>query len=102
MSKDNMKERLDRLTEENHCLRCQNEELKYQLNDLQEAVNIANDEYVRDASRVCGCIVIDWVHNSAHYQDISAILLQNGYEVELTPVQNGTKLKITIKESEVE
>ena len=51
-------------------------------------------------SRVCGCIIIEGIQASAQYQDIVGILLRNGYGAELAPVQNGTKLKITIKESE--
>lgn len=90
----------NRLTEENAALKSENEALKYMLHDMQEAVNIANDEAVQEMFSVCGCIVIDGIHKSAAYQDMVGILLGNGYGVELEPVENGTKLMLTIKESE--
>ena len=100
MDRNEAMQRIDRLTAENYRLQKENEELRYQLNDLQEAVNSANDEDVREMFRVCGCIIIEGIQASAQYQDIVGILLRNGYEVELATVRNGTKLKITIKESE--
>lgn len=98
--KKHLKIEIGRLNAEIHQLRDKNEELSYMLNDLQESVEIANGEEMREMLRTCGQITIDGMHATAQYQDIVGILLRNGYEVELAPVRNGTKLKITIKESE--
>ncbi len=88
------------LTAENEALKSENEALKCMLHNMQEAFSIANDEAVQEMFSVCGCIVIDGIHKSAAYQDMVGILLGNGYGVELEPVENGTKLMLTIKESE--
>lgn len=98
--KKHLKMEIGRLTAEIHQLMDKNEELSYMLNDLQESVEIANGEEMREMLRTCGQITIEGMHATAQYQDIVGILLRNGYEVELAPVRNGTKLKITIKESE--
>ena len=98
--KKHLKMEIGRLTAEIHQLRCENEELSYMLKNLQENVEIANGEDVREMLRTCGEITIEGVHATAQYQDIVGVLLRNGYEVELAPVRNGTKLKIKIKESE--
>lgn len=98
--KENLKMEIGRLTAEIHQLMDKNEELSYMLNDLQDSLDIANGEDVREMLRTCGEIIIEGAHATAQYQDIVGILLRNGYEVELAPVRNGTKLKITIKESE--
>jgi hypothetical protein len=98
--KKHLKMEIGRLTAEIHQLRDKNEELSYMLNDLQDSLDIANGEAVREMLRTCGQITIEGMHTTAQYQDIVGILLRNGYEVELAPVRNGTKLKITIKESE--
>lgn len=101
MSKGNMKKRLDRLAKENRRLWCKNGELLYQLNNLQEIVDIANEEEACEMLRVRGSFIIDCVHTSGDYRDIITILLENGYEVGIMPLTDGTRLKITIKESEV-
>lgn len=98
--KKHLKMEIGRLTAEIHQLMDKNEELSYMLNDLQDSLDIANGEDVREMLRTCGEITIEGAHATAQYQDIVGILLRNGYEVELAPVRNGTKLKITIKESE--
>lgn len=98
--KKHLKMEIGRLTAEIHQLMDKNEELSYMLNDLQDSLDIANGEDVREMLRTCGEITIEGTYASAQYQDIVGILLRNGYEVELAPVRNGTKLKITIKESE--
>lgn len=95
-----LREKNDCLIAENAALKFENEALQYMLQDMQEVVNIANGEKVQEMFRVCGCIVIDGIHKSAAYQDMVGILLSNGYGVELEPVENGTKLMLTIKESE--
>ena len=94
--KENLKMEISNLSAENSFLREINRELEHQLKDLE----IANGEEVREVLRTCGQITVEGVQASAQYQDIVGILLRNGYEVELAPVRNGTKLKITIKESE--
>ena len=38
--------KIEELTAKNHCLYEENQDLKYQLNDMQESLDIANDEVV--------------------------------------------------------
>lgn len=81
-------------------LKAENNELLYRLSDMQEAVDLANNDYLNEQFRTCGCVVIEGASKSAAYQDMVGILIHEGYEVTLAPVQMGKKLKITIKERE--
>lgn len=89
-----------KLQQQIDALKDENNELKYRLNDLQEVADAANKDFMRERLRTCGCVVIEGTSGSAAYQDMVGILLHEGYEVSLVPVQMGKKLKITIKESE--
>ena len=40
------RKKIEELTAKNHCLYEENQDLKYQLNDMQESLDIANDEAV--------------------------------------------------------
>ena len=91
--KKHLKMEIGRLNAEIHQLRDKNEELSYMLNDLQESVEIANGEDVREMLRTCGEITIEGAYASAQYQDIVGILLRNGYEVELCPGTEWNKVE---------
>lgn len=88
-----LKRQIDRLKDENN-------ELLYRLSGMQEAVDAANNDYLNEQFRVCGSVIIEGASKSAAYQDMVGILLHEGYEVTLVPVQMGKNLKITIKERE--
>lgn len=77
----NMEKQIDRLKEENCCLKAENEELKYMLNDMQESLDIANDVAVDQMLRTCGCFEIEGGRATAAYQDLIGILISNGYTV---------------------
>lgn len=81
-------------------LKVENAGLNHMLNDMQEVVDAANKNYAHEQFRTCGCVIIEGASRSAVYQDMVGILLHEGYEVNLVPVQMGKKLKITIKERE--
>lgn len=94
--------KIEELTAKNHCLYEENQDLKYQLNDMQESLDIANNEAVDQMLRTCGCFEIDGSRISAAYQDLVGILINNGYTVEVIPLHNNTKMRIVVKESEDE
>ena len=96
------RKKIEELTAKNHCLYEENQDLKYQLNDMQESLDIANDEAVDQMLRVCGCFEIDGSRISSAYQDLVGIFISNGYTVEVTPLHNNTKMRIVVKESEDE
>lgn len=96
----NKEQEIRKLRQQIAALGSENDTLKYMLNDVQEVANAANDDYMREQFRTCGCVVIEGASKSAAYQDMVGILLHEGYEVTLVPVQMGKKLKITIKERE--
>lgn len=89
-----------KLQQQIDALKAENAELKYILNDMKEVADAANKNFMHEQFRTCGCVVIEGTSKSAAYQDMVGILLHEGYEVSLLPVQMGKKLKITIKESE--
>lgn len=95
------KKQIEELTAENHALKEEISELQYRIDDLNESLHIAEYEAESEELRRCGEITIEGIHTSAQYQDVVGILLHNGYEVELTPVQNGSKLKIILKKVRV-
>lgn len=65
--KKHLKIEIGRLNAEIHQLRDKNEELSYMLNDLQESVEIANGEEMREMLRTCGQITIEGMHATAQY-----------------------------------
>lgn len=97
-----LKEEHDYLQKENMCLKECNKELMNHVDELQELVDEANDDYACEVSRICGCIEIEGTRITAAYQDLVGILLANGYTVEVTPLHNNTRLQVVIKESEDE
>lgn len=102
MNRNEAMQCIDRLKEENRCLKSANEELRYRLDDMQESLDIANNEAVDQMLRICGCFEIEGARTTAAYQDLVGILISNGYAVEVTPLHNNTKMRITVKESEGE
>ena len=92
---------ISRLKKENSHLKAENNELKYILNDVQAVNNAMREDIEKEAAAECGWIEIEGSRTSAAYQDLVGILLANNYAVELTPMDDHRKLKVTIKESEV-
>lgn len=101
------KDRVKALTEENRSLKAQVDELKYINNDIQALSDCLKSQVseliatnLEECAADCGCVVIEGDRTSAAYQDFVGILLRNGYGAEITPVDGGRKLRITIKEGE--
>lgn len=99
--KNKLEKQLKDLEEENNYLKAKCEELHCMLTNLQESVDTANDEAINEMFHEGGCVVIEGMQRSAAYQDVVGVLLMNDYTVELEPIEQGRRLKITIKESEV-
>jgi len=81
---------IEQMAAENQMLRC---ELKH----MQEEVDCYRMDIERDVAAECGCVILS---NTGCYQDFIGILINNGYAVEVIPIQNGRSLKIIISESE--
>lgn len=88
-----VKDENKRLTDENIRLRSRINELKAQL----EETNIT----IKSGPKVCGCVEIEGTRTSTAYQDIVGLLLYENYTVQLRPLDDRKRLKITIYEREV-
>lgn len=86
-----LEKQIKRLKEENCCLKSENEELKYILNDIQ-AIKDAEEHRLEETR---GCVVLD---NTGCCSDFVGILLNNGYTVQITPLDKGRKFGIFITE----
>ena len=85
------------LTEENLCLQKTCEELK----GIIRTVASTSERVVSEQLKVCGCVEIEGTRTSAAYQDMVGILLCENYTVQLKPLDDRKRLKITIYEREV-
>lgn len=101
------KDRVKALTDENRSLKTKIDELKYINRDIQAVSDCMKSQIAemmeniaKECAADCGCVVIEGDRTSAMYQDFVGILLRSGYGAEIIPVDNGKKLKITIKEGE--
>lgn len=97
-----LKEKYEKLLCEKQEMEHQITELKYVLNDVQAINEVMRGDIESAVAAECGTIVIEGPKFSATYQDMVGILLSNGYGVELTLVDQGRKLRVTMKESEEE
>lgn len=86
----NLEKQLEKLKEENHYLKSENEELKYILNDIHEIKDVEE----RRLEETRGCVILD----NGCCSDFVGILLNNGYTVQITPLDKGRKFGIFITE----
>lgn len=87
------------LTMKNHCLRDENANLNYVLNDIRMANKMCVECLLEDDEPISGGYVE--LTNHTCYQDFIGILINNGYSVGITPLNDGRNLGITINEREV-
>lgn len=92
---------ISHLKKENEALKAQVTELKYFLHNLQSANDSMREDIENELAAECGCVTLDGFQKNAAYQDMVGVLLMNDYTVEVKPIEQGRRLKITIKESEV-
>lgn len=95
-----LKRRINVLTHDKENLLMENGHLGYDLNNALETLAMCTEqELANDEIPECG-----YVELTKHtcYQDFIGILINNGYKVQVEPLNNGTKLGITIIESEDE
>lgn len=97
MRGDEYERKIKELIEKNTTLEAENSELKYKLHDVEVANRYMRDDIEREVAEECGCVVIS---NALCYQDFVGILLNNGYTVEIEPIEKEQSYKITIKERE--
>ena len=85
------------LTEKNLYLQKANEDLK----GIIRTISLTSERVVSEQLKVCGCVEIEGTRTSASYQDMVGILLCENYTVQLKPLDDRKRLKITIYEREV-
>ena len=85
------------LTKKNLCLQKTYEELK----GIIRRVASTSERVVSEQLKVCRCVEIEGTRTSAAYQDMVGILLYENYTVQLKPLDDRKRLKITIYEGEV-
>lgn len=85
------------LTEKNLYLHKANEDLK----GIIRTTSLTSERVVSEQLKVCGCVEIEGTRTSAAYQDMVGILLCENYTVQLKPLDDRKRLKITIYEREV-
>lgn len=85
------------LTEKNLYLQKANEDLK----GIIRTTSLTSERVVSEQLKVCGCVEIEGTRTSAAYQDMVGILLRENYTVQLKPLDDRKRLKITIYEREV-
>ena len=87
----------EELAEKNQYLQMVNEEL----HGIIRTAPSASMKEISEKSKVCGCIEIEGTRSSAAYQDMVGMLLHENYTVQLEPLNDRRRLKITIYEREV-
>jgi hypothetical protein len=98
------KDRIMFLTDENRALKARIEEMSHTIDNVQTCNDYLKSQVsdlMEECEAECRCVVLEGTNCSAAYQDFVGILLANGYGAELVPVDQGRRLKITIKEREV-
>lgn len=95
-----LKRRVNVLTHDKENLLAENGRLGYMLNDqIKTSVMYAEQALAND--EVCDCGYVELTNHTC-YQDFIGILINNGYTVQIEPLNNGKNLGITILESEEE